>query len=89
MATILLPVLSTASRETSLQKENKMLDPAGGQRRDLVIKPHRSFSLLKNVPDWLPPQIAIDEWWKHNGLDHIEARINREIEYAKQKNAAD
>ena len=64
-----------------------MLDPAGGQRRDLVIKPHRSFSLLKNVPDWLPPQIAIDAWWELNGLDHEDARAERAISYAEQKAA--
>jgi len=60
-------------------------DPAGGQRRDLELKSFRSLSLLKDVPAWLPPQIAIDQWWKDNGLEHLKARVERAVSYAKQK----
>ena len=61
-------------------------DPAGGQRRDLETKTFRSMMLLKS-PAWIPPQIAIDEWWKRNGLDHEDARAERAISYAEQKAA--
>lgn len=65
-----------------------MPDPAGGQRRDLVVKPNRSLSLLKDVPDWLPPQIAIDDWWRQNGLDHEETRhLRNELYKITQRRA--
>lgn len=62
-----------------------VIDPAGGQRRDLIVKPFRSLTLLKAVPAWLPPQIAIDAWWELNGIDHLDARAKRAISYMEQK----
>lgn len=61
-----------------------VIDPAGGQRRDLEIKPFRSMMLL-NSPAWMPPQIAIDSWWQQNGIDHDIVRAQRAIAYAQQK----
>lgn len=43
----------------------------------------RSQNLL-TAPSWVPPQVAIDAWWKENGLDHEEARLKRQKAYKKQ-----
>ena len=64
------------------------LDPAGGQRRDLEWKQHRSLMLI-NSPDWLPPQIAIDLWWKDNGIDHETIRNKRNELYRETKIRSD
>ena len=61
-----------------------VVDPSGGQRRDLEIKPFRSMMLL-NSPAWIPPQIAIDLWWQQNGINHEAVRSQRAVLYVKQK----
>ena len=60
-------------------------DPAGGQRRDLEIKPFRSMMLL-NSPAFIPPQIAIDLWWQESGVDHEITRRMRNESYKRSRN---